>query len=338
MKKALVVLILAALVLPVFADDALVLPKGVIRVSVPMSYGFADKAYNEDGDAKDISSGFGTSDGVSYLNLGLAVEYGLNDWITPALQWTPGWNLTSTMGFDKVSVPASALGITAPPGTMVPLYFDQAEIGSFFDIFLGAKMLIVGDKAPVPNKQMRFAVAPGLKIPLPGASAADKKPSKNEAFVVTEPDYHLWGLGLRLYYDYLVNPIFFVNLYSEFIYYPEQKIKDGVNYADDVKVAVGYDFTLELEPQVEIPIANGSMRFKAGVPVSYKMSPDVEVDGNKVDDSASYILTTTPRVGLFLLKTFMPIELEAGYRIPLMGKNETVMNVVYLMARFYAKF
>jgi len=71
---------------------------------------------------------------------------------------------------------------------------------------------------------MRFSIAPGVKIPMPG----DSKPTqadlvKDETHVLKEIDNHLWGLGGRLYFDYNVTPEFFVNLYSEFIYYPEQK-------------------------------------------------------------------------------------------------------------------
>lgn len=340
MKKLWILLVLATFVLPVFADDALVLPQGVLRISIAPSYGFADKTWDKDGEAQDITSTIGTkSDGVKYFNVGIAFEYGINDWITGALQWTPGWNIWSTMGFDKTSLPAGALGLSPPlpPTTLIPLYLDKATLGSFLDLFLGAKIQIVGKKAPVQNDQMRFSVAPGVKIPLPGASAADVKPTEDEAFVVKEPDNHLWGMGARLYFDYNVTPEFFVNLYSEFIYYPEQKVSDSVNFGDDVKVSKGYDWTIEIEPQYWAPVADG-MIFKAFLPFTYKMTPDYKIDGTKIADSASTILSVTPALGLFFTKTFMPIELEVGYRWPLMGTNNTVMNVVYILGRFYMKF
>ncbi|GAB4367848.1 MAG: hypothetical protein Kow009_04670 [Spirochaetales bacterium] len=327
MKKLWILIILAGLVLPVFADDALVLPQGVLRLSLAPSYGFASEKWDKDGDAQDITIGVGTkSDGVQYFNLGIALEYGVTDWITAALQWTPGWNIWSTMGFDKQLI---------APNTY--LYFDQGVLGSFADLFAGAKIQIIGKKAPVANEAMRFSVAPGVKIPMPGASAADKKPTEDEAFVAKEPDNHLWGMGARLYFDYNVTPEFFVNLYSEFIYYPEQKVSDSVNFGDDVKVAKGYDWTIEVEPQYWAPVADG-MIFKAFLPFTYKMTPDYKIDGTKQTDKASTILTMTPALGLFFTKTFMPIELEVGYRWPLMGTNNTVMNVVYVLGRFYMKF
>lgn len=230
------------------------------------------------------------------------------------------------MGFDKQQI-----------GPSTYLYFDKGVLGSYADLFAGAKLQIVGKKAPVVNDVMRFSVAPGVKIPLPGASAADVKPNEDKAFVVKEPDNHLWGLGARLYFDYNVTPEFFVNLYSEFIYYPEQKISDSVNFGDDKKVAKGYDWTIEIEPQYWAPVADGLM-FKAFLPFTYKMTPDYKIDGTKVADSASTILSVTPALGLFFTKTFLPIELEVGYRYPLLGTNNTIMNVVYILGRFYMKF
>ena len=331
MKKLLILVVLLVLVLPVFADDALVLPQGVLRISIAPSYGFANKTWDKDGEAQDIIPNplFTTnkSDGIQYFNLGIALEYGVNDWITAALQWTPGWNLWSTMGFDK-----------QPIGPSTYLYFDQGVLGSYADLFAGAKIQIVGKKAPVVNDTMRFSIAPGVKIPMPG----DSKPTqadlvKDETHVLKEIDNHLWGLGGRLYFDYNVTSEFFVNLYSEFIYYPEQKTDKNATFGDKTKVAKGYDWTIEIEPQYWAPVADGLV-FKAFLPFTYKMTPDYKIEGTKQADSASTILSVTPALGLFFTKTFMPIELEVGYRYPLMGTNNTIMNVVYILGRFYMKF
>ena len=330
MKKLLILMVLAALVWPMFADDALVLPQGVLRISIAPSYGFANKTWDKDGEAQDILNPLFTtnkSDGIQYFNLGIALEYGVNDWITAALQWTPGWNLWSTMGFDKQLIPPSTY-----------LYFDQGVLGSYADLFAGAKIQIVGKKAPVVNDTMRFSIAPGVKIPMPG----DSKPTqadlvKDETHVLKEIDNHLWGLGGRLYFDYNVTPEFFVNLYSEFIYYPEQKTDKNATFGDKTKVAKGYDWTIEIEPQYWAPVADGLV-FKAFLPFTYKMTPDYKNEGTKVADSASTVLSVTPALGLFFTKTFLPIELKVGYRYPLMGTNNTIMNVVYILGRFYMKF
>src|SRR5271157_1453354 len=90
MRKALVFLLLAAFAIPIFADDALVLPAGVLRLYVVPTYAMADKMYDSSGKAQDIAFGPSTAK-FSLFNLGLAAEYGVTDWLTAALQWTPGW-------------------------------------------------------------------------------------------------------------------------------------------------------------------------------------------------------------------------------------------------------
>ncbi len=322
MKKALLALLLAALVFPAFADDALVMPKGVFRVWIAPNYGTADEKFDDDGDKVDIVSPVTStvSDGVSFFNLALALEYGVTDWITAAVQWVPGVNIWSTMGWDDTG----------------PLYWSQAVLGDFGDLFVGAKFQVIGPKSPVQRTDMRFAAAAGVKIPMPGASEADANPTVDKEFVAQEIDNHLWGLGFRFYFDYIFNPSFFVNLYNEFIYYPEQDVNDSVNFGDDTKVAYGYDLTFEVEPQYQYPMANG-MILKAGLPLTYKMAPETEVDGVG-GDNESYLFSVGPNVAVFFTKAFVPFELELQYKLPLMGKNETAMHNVSLQGQFYLKF
>ena len=338
MKKVLLALVLVCLVLPVFADDALVLPEGVLRITIAPSYSFGDKVWDSSGDSQDIATPSGAkSDGIKFLNLAMAFEYGVNDWITGAFQWTPGINLYSDLGFDKQATPY--------PG--VYRRWDNAEMGRFFDLFFGAKVQVIGKKAPVQRDDMRLSFAAGVKVPIPGGSYSDvtSKITTNDSFVLSEPDRHLWGLGLRAYYDYLFTESFFVNLYSEFIYYPEQKLKDGVNFGvDDKKIAFGYDLKFEVEPTYTMPIGNG-VNLKLSLPFTYAMTPDAEVDGSKYISStttkyapASYMLSTSPTVGCFFTKTFMPFELLLKYKVPLVGENQKIIQNVALIGKFYLKF
>jgi hypothetical protein len=156
MKKFLVVLILAALVLPAFADDASNLPAGVIRTRIVPTYATATQGFNADGEKVDLTYGsYGTSDKVQFFNLGAAVEYGINDWLTAALQWAPGYNLWSDLGMEPTN-PAYS-------------FVENAVVTGAYDLFAGAKFLILGDKGIVQNETMRFAAAAGVKIPMPGA-------------------------------------------------------------------------------------------------------------------------------------------------------------------------
>jgi len=80
MKKLLLVLVMLALVLPAFADDAKVLPKGVLRTYLAPSYTTITEVYDADGEAQDTTE-------TKLLNLGAALEYGITDWVNLGLQW-----------------------------------------------------------------------------------------------------------------------------------------------------------------------------------------------------------------------------------------------------------
>lgn len=313
MKKiALIVLSLFAFsAIAAFADDALVLPTGVFRVTTAFSYAMGDQQYDADGDEQDLDNGV---DSISALNLGLALEYGINDWISAAIQWAPGYTVWSVLdGF--------AFGPFEP----------DANANGPNDIFAGAKLQIVGPKAPVANEMVRFAIAPGVKIPLgdPDWEKQLENILDESDATVTPSDKHAFGLGGRLYADYAVNEMFFINVYSEYIYYLERKDANIAPTTDEdasaVDIGFGYDLTLELEPHFQYMVSEG-MRLGVALPVTYSMTPDVEVDGESVDDSATTLLQVGPNVALFFMKAAVPFELKLAYMLPLMGTNTTKLS------------
>jgi hypothetical protein len=317
MKKIALVLttIFALSAVTAFADDALVLPTGVFRITTAFSYASAGSEFDADGESQDLDAA------LKAFNLGLALEYGINDWISAAVQWAPGYNVWSD------------------------IEDSDAKLNGAFDIFAGAKLQIVGPKAPVVNESIRFAVAPGIKIPLPGADfeEAYDNMAAGDDFIYQDPDKHALGLGGRLYADYVVNEMFFINAYSEFIYYLERKgvltgpTPSAYASAMEVDIAYGYDLTLELEPHFEYMINEG-MRLAGGLPFTYTMSPDKEVNGETVDDSASNLLKIGPSASLFFMKTTVPFEVKLGYSLPLTGTNENKFNTLTLQGKVYLKF
>lgn len=322
MKKALLVLLLAALVLPAFADDALVMPKGVLRITVAPNYGFGNTQWDKDGEKSDISD-----DGISFFNLGLAFEYGINDWVTAAVQWAPGWNITSSYGSDAL---------------------EDAKLGSFFDVFIGAKFQILGPKAPVQSSNQRFAAALGVKVPMPAADMKDELDNlfAGDEFVIGEIDKHAFGIGTRLYYDYVVNPSFFINAYTEFIYYLKKTDEQAIvptgvamppMMVAEYDIEYGFDWTLEVEPQFQMPVGDGLL-FKAGLPITYLMTPDQKINGNKIDDSGKTVFSVGPNVGLFFTKSMVPFELKLQYKAPLFGANANAIQNISLWGRVYLKF
>ena len=119
MKRILVLILLVTVASFAFADDALVLPKGVLRTYVTGAYGFATSYYDQDGEKQDMA---GLYEGYKIINLGGALEFGVTDWVSAAVQWAPGWNLWSE--FDKPTFPLD----------------DNARANGPFDIFAGAKI------------------------------------------------------------------------------------------------------------------------------------------------------------------------------------------------------
>ncbi|MFP4426981.1 MAG: hypothetical protein ACLFPP_11035 [Spirochaetaceae bacterium] len=341
MKKILVLLLLAAIVAPAFADDAIMLPQSVWRVRLIPSATFQSQIFDEDGNREALEDSYYWKSAQIY-NLSFALEYGVNDWITAAAQWTPGWRFASSFG--------DASDPTAPLGDN-----DKVSSTGLNDLFLGAKFQIVGEQAPVPNDMHRFAAATGMKLPLStyDAEAEAEAYLDGDEYQLARVDKDAYGFGYRLYYDYIVNSNFFVNLYNEFIYYaprdldvwepaavtpdPNDPTTWSVAAGDDtVEHEYGYDLTVEMEPQYSTMIGSG-LELGASLPITFTSSPETKVDGEGLDNE-SYTLSLTPSVNLFFQSAPWPIDLELTYSTPIVGKNDFVSNTVALQIKNYLKF
>jgi hypothetical protein len=329
MKKILVFVLLVTVAALSFADDALVLPKGVLRTYITGAYAFANQGWDENGDKEDLTDATFGDISNRLFNVGGAVEFGVIDWISAAVQWAPGWNVWSAL--PDANAPA-----------------DKATANGPADIFAGAKIQIVGENAPVANETLRVAFAPGVKIPLPGPDFADENTSAGagDAWIIQTPDKHVLGLGGRAYFDYVVNEMIYVNLYSEFIYYTGTVKREDKSYADwvavnlfaqpNADVSFGYDLTIEAEPHFEMMM--GGSRLGIGLPVTFNMTPELEFDDAAQADTDSYLLSVSPNVSLFLMKFFIPIEFKVGYTLPLVGKNADARNIIVFQVKSYLKF
>jgi hypothetical protein len=185
MKKSISIalVLLTAGAAALFADSAELLPAGVFRFRIVPIFNFAQGAFDEDGEYHEYGEGEGASKAYS---TGLSLEYGVLNWLSLAVQWTPGWVAWSEadqdLGNDST---VNANGVT--------------------DLFAGVAVQIVGQQAPVKSELFRFTLAPGLKIPFPGADALDeyKDWKKNEAVTAANPDKHSLGVGGRAYLDFI---------------------------------------------------------------------------------------------------------------------------------------
>jgi hypothetical protein len=334
MRRALVLLLLLMVAAGLFADDALVLPRGVLRTYLTGAYAFFNKEYDADAEKVD-PTGF---DSLSAINLGGAFEFGVIDWISAAVQWAPGWSVWS----------ATKNGTIVFPG------LDNANLTANgpYNIFAGAKVQIVGPKAPVASEKIRFAAATGVKIPLKRPDAdfwSDQftAGTTGDTWLGAYNDKPLWGIGARGYFDYVLNELFYFNLYSEFIYYlgtvkrQELSVEDWiqVNLAaqPNSDVSIGYDLTLEAEPHFEMMFGEG-LRLGVALPVTFTMSPELKYDDAAQADTNSYGLSISPNVSLFLMKFYIPLEFKLGYTLPLVGKNVYATNTLVLQVKVYLRF
>ena len=235
-----------------------------------------------------------STENVMLASVGLGVEYGPADWINFQLFWIPGFNVYSDIA--------------------------GGDYGSMTDLFLGIKIGLWGKGALFESEKMRFSFAPGMKMPLGGFNTVEK------AETVREPDQHLWGSSLRLYYDYIINPRFFVNFYLEGIYYPKQWTYNPAykSYMVDHPV----DINSELEIHFNYPLRN-SMVLKGGVSASFFIAPIM--DSNDSNATSQYCFSS----GLYFGAELSPsLDLMIRYHAPITGKNTEPVHLVTLVARY----
>ncbi|OQY31637.1 MAG: hypothetical protein B6241_13490 [Spirochaetaceae bacterium 4572_59] len=332
MKKFLIALVLLSLTSAIFADDALVMPKGVIRVYFVGTYGITDSAYDTDGEAQDSSTG-----DSSFFNQGYAAELGVTDSVTAALQWVPGHNLFCKSEVDPMNLSLIANYGANPYGENKNLKTSGAS-----DIFAGAKIQILGDHGFVKNDQFRFSMAPGFRIPLDSYDAKEEFENykSGDDWRYSGRSNESLGIGSRFYLDYIVNENFFLNFYSEMIYnLPVDKkytsIADSTN-TTEYEVKYGTDMTFELESHYDYPLTEKS-HLAFYLPVNYAMTQDVEIDGTSVDDSGSKYLQLQPEIGYFNADFKVPFEATFMYGLPLWGENATKMHTFSLKLKVYAR-
>jgi hypothetical protein len=227
----------------------------------------------------------------------------------------------------------------------------------------------------------RWSLATGVKVPFPGPDYEEqlKNASKsgNEPITPVNQDRHVLGLGLRSYFDYVINENFYIDLYGEFIGYPVKgKLSEsgltgygftkqfdatkasleGTPFADELsykdEVNYGFDLTLELEPVYSLPLAQG-VKFTAGLPLVYKFYPgkkyDVTVSDTLIsinpaaaalrleDDDPSHDLSLKPSVAFFFTDFLLPTELKLNYSAPLAGTNKMATHSITLQVKIYFK-
>jgi hypothetical protein len=346
MRKLLVLVLLIAMGVSLFAADGTVLPGGVFRLRAIPAYSWMPGSYDNNG--KYTTTASDSTGTITAPNLGFALEYGINDWITLGFQWAPG------ITFDS-NVPES--GSTT------------YNVNGLSDLFAGLLVQIVGPKAPVASDVVRFDLAPGVTIPFGGADFSKQAQNNlsGSATTVENPDYQVLGVGGRLYLDYLFSKSFYIDLYSQFLYYPGTVSLQNYSYAGykastgyaqyteyytpteinyNPQVSYGYTLRIEIDPNYNVDIADG-INLAVDCAFRYDGTPDstwstavpagfTALTGVSPTPHSS-LFTANPALTFFFYKAVVPFELELDYGQPIWGVNANASYILDLQIEAYLK-
>ena len=273
-----------------FAEEAALVPGRTLRISfAPASFGFQA----EEWDWKGVST-----EKVMAFSMGLGLEYGPTDWINLQMLWFPGINVYSSI--------------------------SGGSYGLMTDLFLGAKIGILGKGFLAESEVMRLSLRPGMKMPLAGYNASEK------TTVLREPDQHLWGTALGLYFDYIPRPFFFVNAYLEGVYYPLQWSYNPLFKTNLVNHFL--DITTEVEMHFQFSLKNGII-LKGGIPVNFFIAPMINANDNNARES-QYCFGSGVYVGMVFKQQHMAMDLTIRYHAPIVGINTEPVHRVDLLFGF----
>jgi hypothetical protein len=320
--------------LPLRADDALVLPAGAWRFYLVPTWTTVRASYNANSERQKIQAGSGR---IESFNLGYALEYGVNNWISAGFQWTPGTTLSSSFDYPSPD----------------PMRRDKAKLSDAFDALVGFKLQLVGSTVRDPrratglsqNDTWRLAVGFGLKLPLTRIDWDREATnfSQGKAYLAQAADKHLLTPIMSLHVDYVFlknrRSEFFVNLYSQYTpylsraKYSETSLAAYMNPAmAGVRIDYGHDILIEVDPRYEAWAVPGVLRVGVYLPVRHKSAPATELDGIG-QHNASYRATLSPTLDLFMLASGVPLELRIGYQRTFAGRNAPQGNTLIILFR-----
>jgi hypothetical protein len=336
MKRALfgVCLSVAIFSLPIRADDALVLPRGAWRFYLVPTWTTVQAIYDAHGERQKIPAGAGR---IESFNLGYALEYGVNSWLSAGFQWSPGTTFSSSFDYPSPD----------------PMRRDKAKLSDAFDALVGFRLQLIGSTTRDPKRETglsqddtwRLAVGFGLKMPLTRIDWDREAANffEGKAYLAQAADKHLLTPIMSLHADYVFLKSrrceLFVNLYSQYTpylsraRYRETGLAPYLNPAmADVMIEYGYDVLVEVDPRFEAWVVPRVLRLGIYLPVRRKSAPASELDGIS-QRNESYRATFSPTLDLFVLVSGIPLELRIGYQRTFAGRNAPQGNTLIILFR-----
>jgi hypothetical protein len=240
----------------------------------------------------DGNSVWQSAAGPRALSAGLELEYGVVPWLSVFALW-PGINMYSQ--------------IDGEPG------------GLFGDLVLGLEGGILGPGAPLPalqTRDMRLGTALRLKAPLPSRDGS-----------AGETDLHLWGTGLKVSWDYIFFPMFYLNAAAEFFYYPRQWANNP-NVGGEGRIDLPLELRFELEPHGVFAIKDGFAVLSVGLPFRYHMFSQSSFNGIQEDNDQHRFNIGVSFGALFM--TAIPFEINLRYDAPVAGIHDFASHIISL--------
>jgi hypothetical protein len=325
---------IAALCQAAGADDALVLPAGMWRLYAVPSLATVEATFDDHGRRQPIRDQQGQ---VSSLNLGLAVERGVNRWLTAGVQWTPGVTLSSSLDF--------------PDGD--PAGRDRAHFNDCFDALAGVKIGLLGSPARDPRRvtglaqsqHLRLALGLALKFPVRSIDweAQGRRLRSGDTYLAQAADKHTLAPVVGLHLDAVVRRSpgseFFVDFYAQYVDYVSP-LRYGdtavAGYLDPTRSRLPfdarYDLFIETEPRYDLWLFPGRLRTGLYLPVRTRFLP-APVLGRVPQGHDGQRTTMAPAVNLLAPFRGGFVELRVGYQMSVAGRNATAPSTATLVLR-----
>jgi hypothetical protein len=346
MKKALILLLLVAMVAPVFAGDANVLPKGVGRLYIVPAFSTWSQAWDDDSKKDDSALGDASS-----FNIASALEYGVTPFLSVGLQYIPGYVISNDFS-DQEKVDATGTG----------------------NLDIGAKIQVIGPSGLVPNETMRLSFLPGVFLPLSSYDAKSEATASeaNDEFALDGVANSSFGAGLQTAFDYFITPNFYINLFNEIRLHTAEDFAEagieaygtwafasgssqqqgGPALSEPGEVYPGYDLKLEIEPTFQTPISE-SVNFTGSLAATWAYSPGqsfvedlTPAQGgaalqSRIEDtvfSEEQTVSLGPSVAFFVTSLPLPMEFQLDATIPVWGQNAQARNTFAFQWEIYFAF
>jgi hypothetical protein len=342
------------------AGEATMLPAGISRIRLYVTYAEADSVFDNDGNEQSFSQIYDqalldnavpvdggaayqidTGGALTQWRSDLYFEYGLTDnfgygaWIQyldtrnsadATLIQGPGWSTLS---------PGQQAALTGATRTVDGLDRSASALG---DTVIGLKHRLLGNN----KSKYRFAYHAGIRLPT--GHVADPLDPHDLSTGDGQVDVGLWWT-----FDYQPTPDFFVNLQTRHEYQFEGK-RDMLDPQDptrsmEARFQPGFYNYAEIEAKYYHPLREARLVFKL---TSTWFNEDEErrqsYDSNTgrysgslntVDGTDSSLWTVQPHIGFNLLRMGIPIEALLSYSRPLGGSNTPAAEFVQLRLDLY---